>query len=142
MSNAAANYLGVIAGLLLAALSLGLLYVLLEVAMGATAPEGGVLNVYNRTTTAGLDCYPSNPRGYFDLDLRDPATRERAQARLDELRKNIAHALPHELRTPLGLVLGYSNLLIDDVGPENIGDPQCFSPIFRPRVHLDERGLP
>jgi lysophospholipase L1-like esterase len=22
----------------------------------------------------GLDCYPSNPRGYFDLDLRDPAT--------------------------------------------------------------------
>ena len=24
-----------------------------------------------------LDAYPSNPRGYFDLDLRDPATRER-----------------------------------------------------------------
>ncbi|HUG52755.1 MAG TPA: SGNH/GDSL hydrolase family protein [Vicinamibacteria bacterium] len=24
-----------------------------------------------------LDCYPTNPRGYFDLDLRDPGTRER-----------------------------------------------------------------
>src|SRR5262249_39643729 len=24
-----------------------------------------------------LDCYPTNPRGYFDIDLRDPATRER-----------------------------------------------------------------
>jgi lysophospholipase L1-like esterase len=24
-----------------------------------------------------LDCYPDNPRGYFDIDLRDPATRAR-----------------------------------------------------------------
>jgi len=24
-----------------------------------------------------LDCYPSNPRGYFDIDLRTPAARER-----------------------------------------------------------------
>lgn len=47
-----------------------------------------------------LDCYPTNPRGYFDLDLRDPATRERYRAlgvrRLDE----VAHRAPHavELR--------------------------------------------
>src|SRR5262249_25786801 len=34
-----------------------------------------------------LDCYPTNPRGYFDIDLRDEATRERyrwmAPIRLD-----------------------------------------------------------
>ncbi|HEX6738682.1 MAG TPA: hypothetical protein VF310_10435, partial [Vicinamibacteria bacterium] len=27
-----------------------------------------------------LDCYPDNPRGYFDIDLRDPAARARYQA--------------------------------------------------------------
>ena len=26
---------------------------------------------------AALDCYPTNPRGYFDIDLRDPASRAR-----------------------------------------------------------------
>lgn len=31
-------------------------------------------------SAAGLDCYPSNPRGYFDLDLRDPAVRQRFAA--------------------------------------------------------------
>jgi hypothetical protein len=35
-----------------------------------------------------LDCYPTNPRGYFDIDLRDQATLERYRAlglsRLDE----------------------------------------------------------
>ena len=35
-----------------------------------------------------LDCYPTNPRGYFDVDLHDPATFERYRAlglsRLDE----------------------------------------------------------
>jgi lysophospholipase L1-like esterase len=41
------------------------------------APAGSVLNVYNRANTVGLDCYPTNPDGYFDLDLRDPATRQR-----------------------------------------------------------------
>jgi len=29
--------------------------------------------------TTLLDCYPTNPRGYFDLDLREPATRARLQ---------------------------------------------------------------
>ncbi len=43
-------------------------------------PTGNVLTVYNRPMTAGLDCYPSDPRGYFDLDLRDGATRARFEA--------------------------------------------------------------
>ncbi len=44
--------------------------------------------IANRGRTVLLDCYPGNPRGYFDVDLRDPATFERYRAlglaRLDE----------------------------------------------------------
>ncbi|MGJ5631775.1 hybrid sensor histidine kinase/response regulator [Nostoc sp. CALU 1950] len=35
------------------------------------------------------------------------------QAKLDELRMNIAHSLPHELNTPLNGILGMSQLLIE-----------------------------
>ncbi|HSB61399.1 MAG TPA: SGNH/GDSL hydrolase family protein, partial [Vicinamibacteria bacterium] len=31
----------------------------------------------NARWTLLLDCYPTNPRGYFDIDLREPASRER-----------------------------------------------------------------
>ncbi len=34
-----------------------------------------------RESATVLDCYPSNPRGYFDLDLRSAAVRERYAAR-------------------------------------------------------------
>ncbi len=37
-----------------------------------------------------------------------------SQKKLDELRGNILHALPHELHTPLNGILGLSRLLIDD----------------------------
>src|SRR4030095_4860722 len=63
-------------------------------------PIGNVLNVYNRQMTAGLDCYPSDPRGDFDLDLREAATR----ARLEDLgvrrAEDCAQYAPHavELR--------------------------------------------
>ena len=44
--------------------------------------------IANRGRSVLLDCYPSNPRGYFDIDLRDPATlakyRGLGLARLDE----------------------------------------------------------
>ena len=46
----------------------------------ATTPAGTVLNVYNRANTIGLDCYPSNPDRHFDVDLRDPAMRQRYEA--------------------------------------------------------------
>ena len=63
-------------------------------------PIGNVLNVYNRQMTAGLDCYPSDPRGYFDLDLRDPATRARFRTlgvrRLEDCAEYAPHAV--ELR--------------------------------------------
>lgn len=39
---------------------------------------------------------------------------QQSQAKLDELRGNITHALPHELNTPLNGILSYSKLLLDD----------------------------
>jgi hypothetical protein len=39
------------------------------------------VHLSDRGVTTALDCYPSNPRGYFDLDLRDAATRERYRSR-------------------------------------------------------------
>jgi len=43
--------------------------------------------VVDSSWRALLDCYPTNPRGYFDIDLRDERTRERyrwmAPVRLD-----------------------------------------------------------
>jgi lysophospholipase L1-like esterase len=85
--------------LIFSALSFG--YLGLETSLGILAPAAGpVLNVYNRTTTAGLDCYPTDPRGYFDLDLRDPGTRERFESlhvrRVDDCAAYAPHAV--ELR--------------------------------------------
>lgn len=42
------------------------------------------------------------------------AFEKQSQTKLDELRGNILHALPHELNTPLNGILSYSKLLIDD----------------------------
>jgi hypothetical protein len=44
-----------------------------------------------------LDCYPTNPRGYFDIDLRDEATRDRyrwmAPVRLDAVARRAPWAV-------------------------------------------------
>jgi signal transduction histidine kinase len=45
---------------------------------------------------------------------KQAAVQRQSQAKLDELRMNIAHALPHELNTPLNGILGMSQLLIDN----------------------------
>ncbi len=56
-----------------------------------------------------LDCYPTNPRGYFDIDLRDPATRERyrwmAPHRLDAV----------AARAPWAVEFRYNRLRFRDV---------------------------
>jgi hypothetical protein len=85
----------------LALSALAFVYLGLETALGILVPPAGpVLNFYNRTTTAGLDCYPTNPRGYFDLDLRDPTTRGRFESlrvrRVDDCAAYAPHAV--ELR--------------------------------------------
>ena len=58
-----------------------------------------------------LDCYPTNPRGYFDIDLRDEATRERyrwmAPVRLDAVAR----------RAPWAVEFRYNSLRFRDAEP-------------------------
>jgi hypothetical protein len=70
-----------VANLALAAASVGACALLLEAglrAAGYVPPRyqspGGAWSARERIL---LDCYPSNPRGYFDLDLRNAAVAER-----------------------------------------------------------------
>jgi len=53
--------------------------------------------IANRGRSVLLDCYPSNPRGYFDVDLRDPATLEKYRglglARLDDAARHTPYAV-------------------------------------------------
>jgi lysophospholipase L1-like esterase len=64
-----------------------------------------------------LDCYPTNPRRYFDLDLRDPATRARYRdagvARVDEV----------AARAPFAVELRFNSLGFrgDEFGPKRPG---------------------
>jgi GDSL-like lipase/acylhydrolase family protein len=58
-----------------------------------------------------LDCYPSNPRGYFDVDLRTPASRDR-----------YFHLAPHRYdqvaeRDPYAVEVRYNSLRFRDVEP-------------------------
>lgn len=58
-----------------------------------------------------LDCYPSNPRGYFDVDLRLPDARDRyfhlAPLRYDQVAQ----------RDPYAVVVEYNSLRFRDVEP-------------------------
>ena len=47
---------------------------------------------------------------------------DQVQRKLTDLRENIFHSLPHELLTPLSVVLGFSELIIDNL--ENMPVPQ------------------
>ena len=58
-----------------------------------------------------LDAYPSNPRGYFDLDLRDPATRERYHS-LAPIRYDVVAS-----HTPFAVATRYNRLRFRDVEP-------------------------
>ena len=53
--------------------------------------------IANRGRSVLLDCYPSDPRGYFDIDLRDAATLEKYRslglARLDEAARRTPYAV-------------------------------------------------
>jgi lysophospholipase L1-like esterase len=70
----------------------------LRVAGVAPARFGRCRTVENRDKSAALDLYPTNPRGYFDVDLRDGATR----ARFADL------GLETPVRTPFGIALRYN----------------------------------
>jgi two-component system sensor histidine kinase/response regulator len=54
---------------------------------------------------------------------------EKYQTKLTELRRNILYALPHEMRTPLNLILGFAEMLMvdsDQVRPDEINS-RCAS---------------
>lgn len=58
-----------------------------------------------------LDCYPTDPRGYFDIDLRDPETREALRARGVRELDAVAAATPH------AVALQFNSLHFRDVEP-------------------------
>lgn len=69
----------------------------------------------------GIDDYLVKPFSMADLESaiqsrlnRRNAIVEKYDTRLRNLRHNITHALPHEMRTPLFGILGYSELLTQD----------------------------
>jgi lysophospholipase L1-like esterase len=74
---------GLLANVALAGVALGVVLVGLEAALRLTgfAPEKeqAVRRMVDARWTTLLDCFPSNPRGYFDLDLRRPENRARYQ---------------------------------------------------------------
>jgi lysophospholipase L1-like esterase len=81
--------------------SLAVAFLLLEILARATGlmapPEPAVRRMVDARWTTLLDCYPSNPRGYFEIDLRQPASAERyrglAPHRFDEVARGHPWAL-------------------------------------------------
>ena len=81
--------------------SLALAALLVEAALRAAGyqPERfrNTARVVDSKWRALLDCYPTNPRGYFDIDLRDEKTRERyrwmAPVRLDAVARRAPFAV-------------------------------------------------
>jgi lysophospholipase L1-like esterase len=77
----------------LALVSLAAGVLLLEAVARATGlmapPEPAVRRMVDARWTTLLDCYPSNPRGYFEIDLRQASNAERYRAlaphRFDEI---------------------------------------------------------
>jgi len=71
----------------------------------------------NARWTLLLDCFPTNPRGYFDIDLREPASREKyfavAPLRFDTVAK----------RAPWAVEFRYNTLRFRDapLGPKRPG---------------------
>jgi lysophospholipase L1-like esterase len=61
--------------------SLAVALLVLELVARATGllapPEPAVRRMVDARWTTLLDCYPSNPRGYFEINLRQPAAAER-----------------------------------------------------------------
>jgi hypothetical protein len=66
----------------LSAVAILLTLLAMEAALGVvSAAQSLPVHLSNRRVSLALDCYPSNPRGYFDVDLRDPDRRSLYDAR-------------------------------------------------------------
>jgi lysophospholipase L1-like esterase len=104
------------ADLALAAASAGLVLLLLEAGLrlAGFAPERRLAT--RRMVDAGwtrlLDCYPTNPRGYFDIDLRLGTSRERYRPIAPRRFERIA------ARHPWAVLSEYNHLRFRDRPPE------------------------
>jgi lysophospholipase L1-like esterase len=69
-----------------------LLSVEVTLRLSGFAPEIATRRMVDALWTRLLDCYPTNPRGYFEIDLREPASRELyfpiAPRRFDEIARH------------------------------------------------------
>jgi lysophospholipase L1-like esterase len=74
-------------------------------------PEPAVRRMVDAGWTMLLDCYPSNPRGYFDIDLRLPGSADRyrrlAPRRFDEIARG----------HPWAIEVRYNSLRFRDADP-------------------------
>jgi CheY-like chemotaxis protein len=74
-----------------------------------------------RGMEGGADDYITKPFSKEDLlnaikaqDAKQSAIQKQVQKKIDDLRKNLAISLPHELRTPLSGIIGASSIIMDD----------------------------
>jgi len=100
--------------------------VVLEVALRLSgfAPDLATRRMVDALWTRLLDCYPTNPRGYFDIDLREPESRELyyavAPRRFDEIARD--HPWAVESR--------YNELRFREVPPAPVGPSKLRIVIF------------
>ena len=106
---------GAVANVALAAAAMAATALAAELGLRATGYAPHRLRATARLVDARwrmlLDCYPTNPRGYFDIDLRTPASRER-----------YFHLAPHRYdqvvqRDPHAVEVQYNSLRFRDVEP-------------------------
>ncbi len=78
----------------------------------------------------GADDYLTKPFSISDLQTAIETRLQRHaefvrehEQRLEDLRGNIVHMLPHELRTPLSAILGFSDLLLSDPQIQDMAEP-------------------
>jgi lysophospholipase L1-like esterase len=101
------------AGLVMASVVAGLLLLESGLRLRHYEPQRfrNTARVVDAKARALLDCYPTNPRGYFDIDLRDESTRERyrwmAPVRLDAVAR----------RAPWAVEFRYNSRHFRDVEP-------------------------
>ncbi|HVO13113.1 MAG TPA: SGNH/GDSL hydrolase family protein [Vicinamibacteria bacterium] len=102
--------------LALSLVALGLVVLVLEAALRvlgfATESELATRRMVDATWTRLLDCYPSNPRGYFDIDLRLPESRTRYRAIAPHRFESIAR------RHPWAVLSEYNHLRFRDLPPQ------------------------
>ena len=91
---------GWLANVALATASLLLVLLVIEVALrlGGFAPERHIATrrIVDARWTTLLDCYPTNPRGYFAINLHEPENHERffhiAPRRFDAILIAVTHS--------------------------------------------------